>query len=353
MRHPVLITGVGGNIGQGIIKALRASRYPFRIIGVDMEPLSAGFSLVDRYEYVPRTGHPGFEETLKKLALEEKLEAIYVCSPTELGYFSSRQKALESELGLKIFVNPPEVCRIGEDKLESVRFLERGGFPFPATCLANDLKGVERLVSQCDFPLIVKPRRGFTSTHVFKVNSWDEIEALKRVIPDLVVQQFLPDAEGEYTAGTISGSEGKVRACIVLRRHLLQGTTYRSELLMNPAVTNQVIRIVETLGAVGVCNPQFCLVEKKVMIFEINPRFSGTSGIRYLYGFNDPEMMFEIFRLKREVSQPELRPAVVLRYWNEVCLPGADFQTLREGARIHDGAPSVLSPLERGKEVPG
>lgn len=350
--YSVLITGVGGNIGQGIVKSLRAGRYPFRITGVDMEPLSAGFSMVERYECVSRTGQPDFVEKFKKIAREEKLEAVYVCSPTELEYFSREQKNLESEFGMSVFVNPPEVCRTGEDKLETARFLERAGFPFPATVPLSDREGVERLIEKSGFPLILKPRKGFTSVNVFKVNSMDQISAAKVLVPDLVAQQFLPEEEGEYTAGTVSGADGKVRACIVLKRHLLQGTTYRTELLTDQAVTDQIIRIVEALGAVGVCNLQFRLLNKKVMVFEINPRFSGTSGVRYLYGFNDPEMMFELFRLKREISQPELRRAVVLRYWNEVCLPDSDFQTLQSGTRVHDGVPSVLPPLERRKEIP-
>ena len=72
-------------------------------------------------------------------------------------------------------------------------------------------------------------------------------------------------------------------------------------------------------------------------VFEINPRFSGTSGIRYLYGFNDCEMIFDLLHLKNEVQQPQLRKAVVLRYWNEVCIPGATFNELREGTARHCG----------------
>jgi len=341
-RHRILVTGVGGNIGQGVIKSLRASRYPFYIVGVDMEPLSAGFSLVDRYETVPRTGSQEYEEKFKAIARQEHLEAVYVCSPNELESFSTHQEALEDEFGFKIFVNPPEVCRIGRDKLRTAQFLKNAGFPFPRTALATDKVSVARLVKECRFPLIMKPREGFTSFNVFLVNSPKQIEAASLLVPDLVLQEYLPEAEGEFTAGTVSGPDRKVRAGIILKRELLQGTTYRTELMEDPEVLREVVRAVEALGAVGICNVQFRRAGGKVVIFEINPRFSGTSGVRYLYGFNDPEMMFELFCLNREPEPPRLRPVVVLRYWNEIYLEGATFESLMKRNQPRHGISVAL-----------
>ena len=341
-RHRVLVTGVGGNIGQGILKALRASRYPFYIVGVDMKPLSAGFSLVDRYKTLPRTGSQEYEEQFKAIARQEPLEAVYISSPNELEYFSTHQEELKEEFGFKIFVNPPEVCRIGRDKFQTAEFLKNAGFPYPRTVLATDKEGVARLVQECGFPLILKPRQGFTSFNVFLVNSLKQIEAASLLVPDLVLQEYLPEGEGEFTAGTVSGPDQKVRAGIVLKRELFQGTTYRTELMEDPEILREVVRVVEALGAVGVCNVQFRRVEGKAVIFEINPRFSGTSGVRYLYGFNDPEMMFELFCLNCEPEPPRLHPAVVLRYWNEIYLEGATFESLKKENSRHHGNQTVI-----------
>ena len=106
-----------------------------------------------------------------------------------------------------------------------------------------------------------------------------------------------------------------------------------------------VMRITEALGAVGPCNLQFRVVDGNVYVFEINPRFSGTSGVRYLYGFNDCEMAFDLLHLKTEVTQPKLSKAVVLRYWNEICIPNADFEDLREGRAQHDGYETVIREI--------
>jgi carbamoyl-phosphate synthase large subunit len=343
--HRVLVTGIGGNIGQGVLKALRASGKAFHVIGIDMEALSAGFSLVDRYYQTPRTGDPAFYNAFEAIARAEALEAVYVCSPSELEFFAGHQTKLEQELGLSIFVNPLEVVRIGSDKLKTADFLRAAEFHFPETVLSTDKSGVEALIERHGFPLIAKPRAGFSSRNVFLVNSPAEIQAATVLVPDLIVQRYLPDPHAEYTAATLSGADKKVRALVILRRDLLQGTTYRTELIEDERLNDQVVRIVEALGAIGPCNLQFRVIDGAPYVFEINPRFSGTSGIRYLYGFNDCEMIFDLLHLKNEVPQPKLRKAVVLRYWNEIFIPEVSFQDLRDGRAKHTGVETIIREI--------
>jgi carbamoyl-phosphate synthase large subunit len=339
--HRVLVTGVGGNVAQGVIKALRAGKRPYYIVGIDMEPLSVGFSLVNSHYVTARTGDFAFKEQLFAILKQERIEAIYVCSPGELGFFSQFQNEIEAT-GAAVFVNPPDVVRIGSDKLLTVRFLKENGFCFPASVEAADGDGVKALINAYGFPLLLKPRAGFTSKNVFIVRSLEEIRAANILVPDLIAQRYLPDHSREYTAGTVSGADKKVRAVIVLHRDINQGTTYRTELVEDPALSVQVAKIVEALGSVGVCNLQFRLCDGQLYVFEINPRFSGTCGIRYLYGFNDAELVFDLIKLKIDVNQPGLSKGVVLRYWNEIFIGDEDFSGMKEGSRPHRGLQTVI-----------
>jgi carbamoyl-phosphate synthase large subunit len=342
MSYRVLITGIGGNVGQGVLKALRAGSKPFHIVGIDMEALSAGFSLVDSYYQTPRTSDPAFPEAFKKIARQEELQAVYVCSPSELEFFGTHKEELEAELGLSIFANPLEVIQTGSDKLQTADFLRAAGFPALDTVLGTDANEVARMIERHGFPLILKPRAGFSSRNIFLVNSSEEIQAAAKLVPDLILQQYLPDDSAEFTAATLSGADRKVRALIILRRDLLQGTTYRTELIQDDDLNRQMTSIVDALGAVGPCNLQFRTLDGVPYVFEINPRFSGTSGIRYLYGFNDCEMSFDLLRLGLKVQQPVLRNAVVMRYWNEVCIPDTTFQDLRDGHSPHCGFETMI-----------
>jgi hypothetical protein len=56
-------------------------------------------------------------------------------------------------------------------------------------------------------------------------------------------------------------------------------------------------------------------------------------------------MAFDLLHLKTEVTQPTLHKAVVLRYWNEICIPDAGFEDLREGRARHDGFETVIREI--------
>ncbi len=346
--HPVLVTGVGGNVGQGVIKSLRAGKLNYRIVGIDMEPMSAGFSLCDSHHTVPRTASSGFEKTLFSILEKEKPTAIYVCSPTELLYFSQNRSRIENKFDLCVFVNPVAVIDIGSDKLKTANFLRENGFPYPMSAMADDSVAVARIIGKYGFPILLKPRDGFTAKNVFIVDSLEKIEALNRVVPDLVAQRYLPDDSSEFTSGVIVGPDGKTRAVINLRRQLTQGTTYRTELVRDEAMDKVIIKFAETLGVAGVCNFQFRLDNGEPVIFEINPRFSGTSGIRYIYGLNEPEIVFELFRLGIERERPLLTDAVVLRYWNEIILPGATFKSIQKKETAHNGSQHIIRSGNEG-----
>jgi carbamoyl-phosphate synthase large subunit len=322
MTHRVLVTAVGGNVGQGVVKALRAGARQYTIIGTDMEPASAGFAMVDRARVTPPAADPSFIAGLIALIQAERIEAVFVCSPPELPHFAAGRAAIEAATGARVLINPARVLEIGGDKLATARFLETHGFPFPETAAADDAQAVDALISRWGFPVIGKPRRGASSINVFRLESRAAIDAARTLVPGLVIQRALPVDGNEFTAGVVGSAAARTFASIALRRDLIQGTTYRTELAESADVTSAIVAMAQALGVEGPCNFQFSVVDGEVLVFEINPRFSGTSGIRYLYGFNDPELVLEQTCLGLPLVQPELKPGVVLRYWNELYLPG-------------------------------
>jgi len=339
------VTAVGGNIGQGVVKALRAGRRDYTIAGIDMEPRSAGFTFVDRGFVTPPADDPALTPKLVDIIRAEQIEAVFVCSPAELAFFCAARVALEGA-GAKLLLNPDDVISIGQDKLETARFLAAAGFPAPETALAADAHAVDDLIDRWGFPVIAKPRTGWTSRHVFRLDSRTAVAAAAALVPDLIVQRYLPGERDEYTAGVVGSAAARAFASIVLRRDLTQGTTYRSELCESETLPLRITAMAQSLGVEGPCNFQFRLVDGEPFVFEINPRFSGTSGIRYLYGFNDPEMAFEHACLARPIQQPPLEPGVVLRYWNEVHVPGRRFGSAPTPVR----GTAIAPPLARAGE---
>jgi carbamoyl-phosphate synthase large subunit len=57
----------------------------------------------------------------------------------------------------------------------------------------------------------------------------------------------------------------------------------------NSLIDEAVFKIVKLLSPISTINLQCRIHDNKVYIFEINPRFSGTTNLRSIVGFNEPE----------------------------------------------------------------
>ena len=55
----VAISGVGGGVGQSILKALTLSSLPVDVLALDVQPYSAGLYLAEDTEVVPKPESPG------------------------------------------------------------------------------------------------------------------------------------------------------------------------------------------------------------------------------------------------------------------------------------------------------
>ena len=89
-----------------------------------------------------------------------------------------------------------------------------------------------------------------------------------------------------------------------------------------PEVTAQCKEIAKAIGARGPINIQCRLVDGVVKVFEINPRFSGTTSLRAMVGYNEPDIL-----LRRHVYGLDVEPdfefeeATIIRSLIEKKLP--------------------------------
>ena len=72
------------------------------------------------------------------------------------------------------------------------------------------------------------------------------------------------------------------------------------------AVTEPCERIAEALDARGAINIQCRVVDGEVVVFEINPRFSGATSLRAMVGYNEPDVLIghHVFGEPIEVGFP-------------------------------------------------
>jgi carbamoyl-phosphate synthase large subunit len=225
---------------------------------------------------------------------------------------------IQAETDAICIVSPLECLAVGNDKLLTSQWLRDNGFVFPETVDAADSAGVEALVRACGYPLIAKPRYGKGAHGVFELGSDEDLRSAT-ARNAYVIQEYLGDPRQEYTVGCFSDRESRVRGALVMRRELLEGTTYRAEAGYFPDVREAAIRIAEALGPMGPCNIQMRRHRGRAVCFEINVRFSGTTPVRARIGFNDVEASLLHYVLGQPAADlPLITKGIALRYWNEL-----------------------------------
>jgi carbamoyl-phosphate synthase large subunit len=338
-RARVLVTGVGGNVGQGILKALRAACLARWTVGTDCQPASVGLYAVDRGYVVPRADAPDFFDALCAIVDNEQVELILVGADSETIHLSRLRNAIETRTGAVVLVAEPEAVERSHDKWLTAQWFARQGIPHPATARADDAAEVSQLVDRFG-RVVVKPRCGFGSRGVvFAASRAEAMSAADRLGESGIVQEEVGTADQEFTGAILCDREGKIGASLVMRRELLQGTSYRIYPVEDAALTAALHSWAAGLAAIGPLNFQFRLTANGPICLEINARFSGTTGVRYLFGYNDVAMAVRHFLYNEPIEPPAISPGIVLRFWDEMQLPGLDWSAVNSARLIEGGSP--------------
>jgi len=343
----VLVTGIGGSgIGSQILKALRMSSLSLAISGTDTTIVSTGINEVDHFYTVPFANTPAFIETIIKICVEQKIQILFPGSEPELIVFSKYRKILMNT-GVVLPINTEEVISICLDKFKTNLFLSQNGFSFPRT---YKISMVEDVPFIDHFPVIIKPNTGGGGSNGVMIAQNKEelitfVSFLLNISTDLVVQEYIGDADSEYTVGVLSSLEGEVINSIAVHRVIENGLGNKIKVRNNSSkvglgkylvvssgisqgrigkyeeVTKPCEEIARKIGSKGPLNIQCRYVNGKVYVFEINPRYSGTTPLRAMVGFNEPELMIRKYILKENIpinfSFPE---KIIMRTLKEVML---------------------------------
>lgn len=325
MEHiRVMITGVGGGgNGEQLIKALRLSEKNYHLIGADITPVSKGLTLVNEKYILPLASDPDYIETLIDICKKAKVEVLFTGSEPELKKVSDVQEKIREE-GIFLPMNPKTVIDTCMDKSKTMDFLQSNGFTYPKT---TTIKNPEDLTGIDDFPVVLKPSiGGGGSANTFIAQDKKELELfgnwMLNIYPEFIVQEYVGNADCEYTVGVLSDMGGTLINSIAVKKNILSALSnrlkirsrYSDELLVIsngisqgqigrfPEVTSQCEIIAEKLGSRSAINIQLRFVDGKCYVFEINPRYSGTSSFRAMVGYNEPDIMIRKHLLNEEIE---------------------------------------------------
>lgn len=332
----ILVLGVGGNVSQGILKALSLSTIPHRVVGACISPLAFGLYTVDTAYVSPPANDPDFLAWILDICKREHIHGILSGVEPVLKVLSPHAEEIRQKTGAVCIVSDPPELSIATDKLKTCQWLEHQGFNFPRYAPSQDREALECLVKDCGFPLIAKLCAGKGSHGLFEINDSGDLAYISGK-PGYIVQELLGDTSAEYTIGCFSDRSGRVRGSIAMRRDLLEGTTYRAEVGDFPEIRAEASRIVSKLNPMGPCNVQLRMSGGKPTCFEINLRFSGTTPMRARLGFNDVDAALQHYVLGQEIEDlPLITQGVILRYWNEMYVDPEAHDILESTGRLEN-----------------
>lgn len=276
MKTVVLITGIGGDIAQGVATILRESRPDLWLLGVDTHHQHGGHRFVDCFATLPPASDSGYLAALKAIVLQHAVNMVMPMSEPELAAVRPFEDLVP---GVKWITAGNQVVAAGLDKLETAHAISRLGLPVPWTKPVSEGDAIS-------YPCILKNRFGSGSRAVFVVADEEEAAYLIPRYPNAVFQELLEPAEREVTCAVYRTRDGRVSSLLMLRR-LTGGFTGWAKVIRDDETALMCERIAEGLDLRGSMNIQLRLTEHGPRVFEINPRFSSTVLMRHRLGFSD------------------------------------------------------------------
>jgi len=321
MKYNIGVTGTGSLIGQAIIKSIKNSTKSnnYKIIGFDYFNNTVGSFLCESNHKLKTDiySDPDLEDDWLQEILfhvkEESLDMLFIGVDFELELFAKYKSLIEKNSKCKIIVSSLETIKIGNDKYLTYEFLKKNNLNYPVTELPEDIN-----LAKIKYPVIVKPRVGARSRGVFKVDNKEELISKIKNIENPIIQEYIGDEGTEYTCGIIY-LDGELKASIALNRTLKEGNTFISEYSKksDKIIKKYITDIANKLKPYGSCNLQLRIDKDGVpKLFEINPRHSGTTYIRSLFGYNEVLYIINYITKGKQIKMV-LKEGRAIRFFDE------------------------------------
>jgi len=301
----ILVTGIGGVVGQGILRNISDMRLLNDIIGINTIKVSAGNHLCDKVYEVPFAYDPSYIGTIEKICVDENVGLIIPSTDYESYYLAKHR----SQLPCVLASCSEEVTNFSLDKYLNYQAFAKYSIPFAKSVLPSDY--------QNEFEkIIIKPRegRGSRGIHINPDNP-------KSFSDSNLIQEYL---EGdELTTTFYIRIDGSLHGLITFKRELEQGNTSKAEVVFDydEEISLIIKKMIKHYGYKGSCNIQSKVTNRGVIPFEINSRISGTNSVRAQFGFPDVAYTVQEYLLGQSITLPKVNKGTALRMIFDVIYP--------------------------------
>jgi carbamoyl-phosphate synthase large subunit len=326
----VMIAGIGGaSLGTEIRKSLTLTG-DYEIYGCDISNTAYGLyeeGFVDTYH----VSRDNYVTSVLNVCIDAGVEFLIPGGEQPMGLLGAAMRMF-SDSGITVLANTTEVITECSDKNKTFIRLEEYGIPIPKTRIVNTQSDIEKV----GLPCVVKPATGTGgSVGVFFVVSIEEAliyaDFIRRMGSTPIAQEYIDDNEGEFTIGVLSLPNSELVGSIALRRvfdaklsvayrgkgGLISSGYSQGHIDKYPEICQQAEDIALAINSCGAINIQGRVRDGILMPFEINPRFSASSYLRSMAGFNEVDILIKYLINNDTPHRPKIKPGWYLRSLTE------------------------------------
>ncbi len=326
----VMIAGIGGaSLGTEIFKSLDLAG-GYEIFGCDISATAYG-------HYEPgfvRTYHVSRKDYISnvlKACLESGVQFLIPGGEEPMALLSTASNKFASS-GIQLLANVPDIIDCFSDKDATFRVLCERNISIPRTIAIDNKTDLDYV----GLPCIVKPTTGSGgSAAVFFATNTEEAmiyaEFIQRTGRVPIAQEYVNDCEGEFTIGVLSLHDQCIVGSIAMRRVLdaklsvayrgrggLVSSGYsQGHIDEYPDICKQAESIAIAIGSCGPINIQGRVRDGVLLPFEINPRFSASTFLRAMAGFNEVDTMIKYLISGVTPPRPNIKSGWYLRSLTE------------------------------------
>lgn len=324
----VLITAVGGDLGQSMVKALRLGEERYYVFGCDLQSKGISENFVDKYIVVPKAKNIGnYLKTINKICFDYSIKCIIPASEIEIQTLGKAYPSRCLPCGTNIISQPYSWMSIYGDKLLCMEKI-KDKITLPAFCDGTKLSELRKLIRQVGYPLVVKPRISSGSRFVKIARNYKELNWYLRETEKPIVQEYLDAKMGEYSIGAFVSE--KIRKFICFKRTLgTVGCSWYAEVSHNNQILRFADQLARKINLEGAANFQVRRTPSGIGLLEINPRFSSLIAARAVCKFFDLEWSIQQHLNRKinakKITYPKIR---FQRFFHEMVDSGKGYKSI-------------------------
>ena len=314
----ILITSVSTKVllVKEFKKALAEEKNEGKVIGIDIDSLSAALYFCDEYTICPRLNSPNYLDFIEKLCTENKVRLIVPTRDEDVLYLSKHKKHIEDRTMAKVMVPDPKVANMCSDKFEFFRFLQEHDLPAITswTQISDDIT----------YPCVLKSKTGAGARKFYIVKDKGELHELIGNIDDPIIQEYIEGTE--YSIDYFSDLDGNFISLVPrVRIKVVSGESKVGITVNDPEITDLCILLATKMKLIGHNVIQcFRTGLGEVKFIEVNPRFGGASNLSFAAGRNTPLYLIKLLNKGKIDVEPFKEGLMMLRYSEDIFIDAHD-----------------------------